>query len=120
MYRPQFPFPAAPEGFTWQPCIYQFDRSNTPALGTLTLSTGSVSGYIPLTLDKDAPFRLMAAKVSDAGVALLLFDPWTNQLMDDFVDPTLYASSLVPVTPLEGPGIDVPRGAVFQVRLQGE
>jgi hypothetical protein len=120
MYRPQFPLPPAPDGFAWQPCIFQFDRTNTPALGRLTLGTGQVSGYIPLKLDDDAPFTLLAVRISNAGVSLMLFDPFTNELMEDFVDPRLYASNTVPVTPLEGPGIDVRAGAVFTVRLQGE
>ena len=120
MYRPQFAFPAAPDGFTWQPCIYQFDRTTTPALGSLVLATGGVSGYIPLPLDHDAPCILLACRVSNAGVKIEFFDPWSNELMDDFVDPSLFASEFVQMTTLEGPGIEVPAGAVFTVRLQGE
>jgi len=120
MYRPQFPFPAAPEGFVWQPCMYQFDASNLPALGSLTLTTGQVTGHIPLQLDPDAPFMLLAIRIENVGVNILLFDPWSNQLMDDFVKPSLYAANQGAATVLEGPGIEVPAGSSFSVRLQGQ
>ncbi|HXU79229.1 MAG TPA: hypothetical protein VN794_21805 [Methylomirabilota bacterium] len=123
MYRPQFAFPEPPAGFTWQPCIYQFDAVNVPALGNLDLAAGQVSGHIPLPLDRDACFCLLAVKIQDGGVDILLFDPWSNQLMDDFVDPRIYASELPPAAPLEGlsagPGLMVPAGSRFSVRLQG-
>ena len=120
MYRPQFARPAAPEGFVWQPCIYQFSQVNVPALGSLTLSKGQETGYIPLPLDKDACFTLLAIKVQDGGVNVLLTDPWSNQLMDTYVRPSLYASENSPATVLEGPGIELPAGAVLTVRLQGQ
>lgn len=120
MYRPQFAMPAAPAGFAWQPCVYQFGEFNVPALGGLTLAAGEVSGHIPLPLDKDAPFVLLAVKIQNGGLDVLLFDPWSNQLMDSFVPPAIYASPLSPATVLEGPGIEVPAGAAFQVRLQGQ
>jgi len=119
MYRPQFAMPSAPEGFVWQPCVYQFDKYNLPALGHLTLLPGQESGHIPLRLDKDAPFVLLAIKIQNGGVNVLLFDPWSNQLMDDYVKPALYASEVPPATVLEGPGIEVPAGSIFTVRLQG-
>lgn len=112
--------PEAPEGFTWQPCLYQFDQSNLPALGGLALTTGQLSVLIPLMLDRDSPFMLLAVKISNAGVNVLLFDPWRNQLMDDFVRPALYASGFPPFTVSEGPGIEVPAGSMFTVRLQGQ
>jgi len=118
MYRPQFAFPAAPAGFQWQPCIYQFDQTNLPALGNLTLVSGQESGYIPLMLDHDAPFTLLAVRISNGGVKVLLFDPWSNQLMDDYINPPIYADDLL-ITVLEGPGIDVPAGSKFSVRFQG-
>ncbi len=120
MFRPQFPFPPAPRGFVWQPCLYQFSQNNVPALGNLNLAAGQQTGHIPLPLDKDAPFRLMAAKIQNGGVDVLLYDPEANQLMDTFVSPSEYANELQPFTVLEGPGIDVPAGAVFAVRLQGQ
>lgn len=120
MYRPQFALPAAPAGFLWQPCIYQFDQNNVPALGSLTLTAGQESGYIPLSLDRDACFMLLAVKIQNGGVNVLLFDPWLNQLMDDYVKPALYASEFSPATVLEGPGIEVPPGSAFSVRLQGQ
>lgn len=120
MYRPQFAYPAAPEGFVWQPCVQQFDAVNIPAFGNISLAKGQVSGYIPMELDSDAPFVLLAIRIQNSGLNVLLYDPWMNQLMDDFVDPRLYASELVPDTVLEGPGIEVPAGAVFQVRFQGQ
>lgn len=120
MYRPQFALPAAPKGFTWQPCIYQFDQNNTPALGELVLLSGQETGHIPLPLDPDAPFTLLAAKVTKGRFNLLLFDPWSNQLMDDYSRPELWASEDSPFTVLEGPGIELPAGAVLSVRLQGQ
>lgn len=120
MFRPQFAFPSAPPGYQWQPCIYQFSQNNVPAFGGINLAAGEVSGYIPLQLDQDAPFRLLGVKIENGGVDVLLFDPWSNQLMDDFVSPALYASELPPFTVLEGPGIEVDAGAVFSVRLQGQ
>lgn len=119
MYRPQFPFPAAPDGFVWQPCVYQFDQNNVPALGSLVLLPGQVTGHIPLPLDKDAPFVLMAIRVQNTPASLLLFDPWSNQLMDDFVPPQVFASNVPPSTVLEYP-IHVPSGALFAVRFQGQ
>ncbi len=118
MYRPQFPMRPAPAGFEWQPCLYQFDQSNLPALGSLSLLPGQESPHIPLPLDKDAPFVLLAARVSEAGINVMLFDPWSNQLSDTFVIPSEFASALQ-VTALEGPGIEVPAGSQFAVRLQG-
>jgi hypothetical protein len=120
MYRPQFAMPAAPEGFTWQPCMYEFSQNNVPALGSLVLSAGQETGHIPLQLDRDACFLLLAVKMSNGGVNVLLFDPWSNQLMDSYVRPALYASDLSPGTVLEGPGIEVPAGSMFTVRLQGQ
>jgi hypothetical protein len=118
VYRPQFPFPAAPEGFTWQPCIYQFDESNVPALGGLALSAGQESVFIRLSLDKDSCFVLHAVRISDAGFDIMLLDSWLNPLMDDYLSPSLY-SSPDHVTALEGPGIEVPAGSIFSVRLRG-
>jgi hypothetical protein len=120
MYTPQFILPDPPAGFVFQPCIFQFDASNVPALGLLTLTKGQESGYIPLLLDDDAPFVLKAIKIQNSGLNVLLFDPSSNQLMDGYVKPSLYASELPPSTVLEGPGIEVPKGSVFSVRLQGQ
>jgi hypothetical protein len=120
MYRPQFAMPQAPEGFAWQPCIYQFDQNNVPAMGSLALATGQESGHIPLPLDKDAPFTLLGVKIQNGGFNLLLFDPWSNQLMDTYIAPGLYASDVPPFTVLEGPGIELPAGAVLSVRFQGQ
>ena len=111
--------PPAPAGFEWQPCIYQFDQFNTPALANIALLPGQTSGNIPLKLDRDASFVLLACKVQNGGVNVLLSDPWSNNLMDDFLVPALFAGELSPWTVLEGPGLAVPAGAVFQVRLQG-
>lgn len=119
MYRPQFARPAAPEGFLWQPCAYQFDVTNTPALGNMSLAKGQESGRIPLELDHDAPFTLLAVKIANSGFNVKLTDPFGNHLMDDFVSPALYANQVPPATVLEGPGIEVPPGAVFIIRFQG-
>jgi hypothetical protein len=121
MFRPQFPLPAPPPGYVWQPCVYQFDKSNVPAFAAVTLVNGEESGHIPLKVDKDASFVLLAVKILFGGVNILLFDPWSDQLMDDYVNPQNYASNVVPATTLEGGnGLQVPAGSVFQVRLQGQ
>ena len=120
MYRPQFALPPAPEGFLWQPCVYQFDNTNTPAFGNMVLAKGQESGRIPLELDRDAPFTLLACKAANSGFNIRLTDPWGNELMDDFVSPALYANQVPPATVLEGPGIEVPPGAVFTIRFQGQ
>lgn len=120
MYRPQFPMADAPAGWEWHPCVYQFDSTNTPAFGNIVLSTGAETGYIPLHMDKDACFVLLACKIIADAFDVLLFDPFTNQLMDDFTPSTLYAESRVPVTTLEGPGIEAPAGSAFSVRLRGK
>lgn len=120
MYRPQFAMPQAPQGFVYQPCIYQFDQHNIPALGNLSLLPGQETGRIPLRLDHDAPFILLAVQILNGHVNLRLTDPFGNELMDEFLPPVLYASDAPFHTVLEGPGIQVPKGAVFQVRLQGQ
>jgi hypothetical protein len=120
MYRPQYAMPQAPTGWVYQPCVYQFDRTNTPAFASVVLATGAQTGDIPLHLDKDACFILLAVKVIADGFNLEIRDPWTNPLMDDFMNGDLWANRLPPCTALEGPGLEVPAGAVFTVRLQGQ
>ena len=120
MFRPQFALPAAPAGWVYQPCVYQFDRTNTPAFASVILASGAQTGDIPLRLDKDACFILLAVKIIADGFDLELRDPWTNPLMDGFISPDLYASGLPPSTAVEGPGLEVPAGAIFTVRLQGQ
>lgn len=119
MYRPQFALPAPPEGFVWQPCIYEFSQVNVPALGSLLLSTGQETGRIPLPLDKDACFTLLAVKIQQGGVNVWLEDPWGNDLSDTYVNPSQFAGELPPFTALEG-GIECPAGSQFSVRLQGQ
>jgi hypothetical protein len=118
VFRPQFPFPPAPPGFSWQPCVYQYDGTNTPVLGTLLLSSGQVSGHIPLHTDKDAPFLLMAIRVTGTETKILLLDQWWNYLVHDYVLPAMYGST-IPPTNLEGPWVEVPAGAVLQARFEG-
>lgn len=120
MYRPQFAIPDAPPGFVYQPCVYQFDRTNTPAFSNIVLPTGAESPYIPLHLDKDACFVLLAVKAIADGFNILLFDPWSNQLSETYVNTDLFAGRLPPAAVLEGPGLEVPAGSVFTVRLQGQ
>ena len=98
MFRPQFPQKPPPAGFVYQSCVYQFSQVNVPALGSLALAKGQESGYIPLQVDDDAPFVLMAIKIQNAGVNVLLWDPFNNPLMDDFQVPAQYASELPPPT----------------------
>ncbi len=120
MFRPQFAMPQAPAGWVYQPCVYQFDRTNTPAFAFVVLGAGDETGDIPLHLDKDACFVLLAVKVIADGFNIELRDPDTNPLMDTFISGDIYAERLVPATTLEGPGLEVPAGAVFTVRLQGQ
>jgi hypothetical protein len=120
VYRAQFAFPAAPPGYTWQPCIYQWDKTNVPALGSLSLATGQETGYIPLEFDKDAPFVMHGIKLGTGRVNVQLWDSDGNALMDTYVNPVQYASQLPPITTLEGPGIEVAPGAIFQLKLQGQ
>jgi hypothetical protein len=120
MYRAQFALPPAPAGFRWQPCVYQFDRTNTPAFASVVLPTGAESGYIPLHLDKDACFVLLAAKITADGFNVWLFDPWSNPLMDSYINADEFADGTSPAAVLEGPGLEVPAGSVFTIRLQGQ
>jgi len=120
MFRPQFPRTPAPPGFIWQPCVYQYDSTNTPAFVGLALAKNQESGYIPLVLDDDAPFVLMAIKAQHSIVNFQIWDPHGNELMDTYVNPAQYASDTVPYTILEGPGIECLKGTVFQIRLQGQ
>jgi hypothetical protein len=120
MYRPQFARKPAPPGFVWQPCIYQWDKNNVPALGSLSLAKGQESGYIPLQFDTDAPFVMLGIKLGTGAVNVQLWDSDGNALMDSYVNPVQYANQIPPWTALEGPGIEVAPGAIFQVRLQGQ
>lgn len=118
MFRPQFARPDAPEGFIWQPCIYQYDVTNTPAFQSLALVPGSETGYIPLDLDRDAPFVLLAIRMVTQGLNVQLWDPYNNPLMEDYTPPEEYAGHPPFTTILEGPGIECVKGGTFQVRLQ--
>ncbi len=120
MYRPQFAMPNPVKGFVWQPCVYQFDATNTPAFANIALVTNQETGHIPLSLDADVPFLLLGAKIQDSLVNVELWDPWGNMLMDGYLAPQLYASELPPFTVLEGPGIYCPAASVLQARLQGQ
>ena len=130
MYRPQFTYPDPPPGFEWQPCAYEFDTSNTPALFNLILPTGQLTGYIPLRLDNDAPFVLASVEIQSQSVNFELRDPWTNDLVDFNLDPLTgalvlalpvdYAPDVPPAAVLEGPWLFLPPGAVLSVRLQGQ
>ncbi len=121
MFRPQFtaPPPTPPPGFVWQPCVYEFDPTNTPAFAGISLSTGQETGYIPLTLDSDAPFYLLAIKIEHTTANFQIRDPQTNELIDAFVPPELFASNLPPAAVLEM-GVLCPKGSVLEVKLQGQ
>lgn len=60
MYRPQFAYPAAPDGCEDQRFHYSFDATNCPRLAVGQLPAGEHTGRIPLLLDEDAPFILLA------------------------------------------------------------
>lgn len=119
MFRPQFPCPPAPKGFVWQPCVYEFDVTNTPAF-RLSLAANQETGWIPMKLDSDAPFVLKAIKISRSGFNVILKDPHENELMNDYLDPVEFANNVPPFTILEGPGIECPSGSTFRVKLQGQ
>lgn len=120
MFRAQFPHNPPPVGFVYQPCIYQYDKNNVPALGSLALVKGQESGYIPLPTDQDATFIWMGAKVENGGVNVAFWDANGNPLMDTYIAPSEWAGELQPVTILEGPGIEIPPGGIIQVRFQGQ
>lgn len=111
--------PEAPEGFEWHMCAYEFDQTNTAAFVNIALSPGQEGPHIPLRLDHDVPFYLMAIRITFANVDVQLWDVWDNPLLDDFDQPAEYASASPPSTVLEGPWIACPPGSSFVVRLRG-
>jgi hypothetical protein len=116
VYRPQFPISPAPEGFEWVPTIYSFDATNTPAL-SLAITGTQQTDDIPLLLDDDADFYLMAIKVNAPLVKMILKDPYTAPLVDDFVSPLLWADDLQP-TVVETPGLYCPAGSALLAKFR--
>jgi len=120
VFRPQFPMPCPPEGFEYQPCVFQYDQTNTPGFAQVqSLASGQATGYIPLTLDNDAPFILLGIKIVNAGVEVQVWDPYTNPLLDDFLQPPEFASDVPQFCVLER-GIECPAGSNLTVRFEGE
>ena len=80
MYRPQFSYPLPAPPCEDQAVSYSFDSTNTPVLGG-TLAAGAQTGRIPLRLDKDADFYLLAFD-TQGGVSIRLEDGNGNPLSD--------------------------------------
>jgi hypothetical protein len=117
VYRQQFPIYPPPEGFEWVPTLYAFDGTNTPGL-FLALSNGQQTDDIPLLLDNDADYYVMAIKASDpASIDVLLKSPFTDPLSDDFVAPNLWADNFQP-TAIETPGLYCPAGSALLVKFR--
>lgn len=115
MYRPQFPFCPAPAGYRWEPVIYAFDTTNTPALSVL-LNPGEETDNIPLLLDSDADFYWCGTRFLFSGLDVQLKDPFTAPLMDDAEVPELEADSAMP-TVLEPLGCFCPKGSAILIRI---
>ncbi len=131
MYRPQYAFPAPPDGCLDQRFHYAYDQSNCPTLASGTLAAGAHTGRIPLQTDYDAPFYLLAIQQQTCGLQLRLEGPYADPLSDsgntiestNYEYPALYSDTdgggLVV---LEGDavpegGIYCPRGGVFNLYL---
>ena len=84
-YRPQFAYPAAPEGWEDQEFEYWFDLSNLPAF-QIALLPGQEIPNIVLQLQRDAEFRWRAVQVSNPGsfLGLRFRTPDGVYLQDDY------------------------------------
>jgi hypothetical protein len=94
IYRPQFPYLPAPEGFEDEDFIYYFDAQNTVAFGiVLALPPGEDFRDIPLQLQRDGEFRWRGVQVSNPGGALALQfqTPDGTALSDDYVPAEVYS-----------------------------
>ena len=117
MYREQFPFCPAPAGFKWEPIIYSFDPTNTPALSVL-LSSGQETDDIPLLLDSDADFYWCGTRASIGGLQMQLKIPYTNPVMDQPIEDALYAGLPLPPAVMEPLFTFCPKGSAVTVKLR--
>ncbi len=131
MYRPQFAYPVPPKECVDQRFHYSYDFTNTPYLNSGSLAAGAHSGRIPLQMDQDADFYLLALQHQPNGLQLRLETPFADPLSDsgnsvestNYVLPALYdqvdGAALVTI---EGDtngwgGIYCPRGGVLNLYL---
>ena len=99
MYRPQFAIPLPSPPCEDQSCMYSFDGTNTPAFSG-SLQPLAQTGRIPLHLDKNADFYLLAVS-TDLPVSLRIEDGKSNPLSDsentlqaqNFENPNLYSAT---------------------------
>lgn len=116
-HRPQFSVPNPDPDCSCDPEVFEFDGTNTPGLKVIALNVGDELRDVPLVLDQDGDFLLLGMRiVCTSGVDVLIRDPWTNPLMDDYVPPTLYADFNFVTS--DEPGIYCPSGAVFLLSLK--
>lgn len=88
-YRPQFAYPVPDTKCMEMRGHYSYDSTNTPSL-VGNLAAGARTGRIPLPLDRDADFYLLAIQQLSAGagihsaqnIQVRIEDPWTNPLSD--------------------------------------
>lgn len=91
MYRPQFAFRSAPEGFEDQTFSYIWDRTNTPLLANIfSLAVGQELRGVVLETQPDAPFLCRAWKFAGDyppgyQLGIRIKDPLGNYLDSDYV-----------------------------------
>ncbi len=131
MYRPQNVCPPAPADCVDQRFHYAYDKSNTPFLNSGTLAAGAHTGRIPLSMDQDAPFFLLAIQQAATGLQMRLETPHGEPLSDsgnanevlNYVFPALYSEvDGAAFVTLDGDacipgGIPCPRGGVLNLYL---
>jgi len=130
MYRPQYALPR-PRDCWEQRFHYSYDYTNTPVLDFGFLGVGAHTGRIPLYMDQDADFYLLAIQHQLNGLQLRLETPFGDPLCDsgntvettNYVLPALWdeTDGAGPVA-LEGDtsgwgGIFCPRGGVLNLYL---
>lgn len=128
MYRPQFPYSAAP-GFEDGDFDHYFDSTNTPLLNNTALASTGIIQNVPLALQADAPFYLRGIQVkgingADPVVAVQFKDPFENYLSDDFVPLDLWiapdATAQYFLNIAIEPEIRCPPGAVWWVNIRNQ
>ena len=125
MYRPQNAYPPAPSDCSDQRFHYAYDQSNCPTLNSGTLAAGAHTGRIPLQMDQDAPFFLLAIQQQASGLQLRLESPYSDPLSDsgnstevtNYVYPALYSETDgAALVTLDGE-IFCPRGGVLNLYI---
>jgi len=131
MYRPQYAFPAPLSDCLDQRFHYAYDASNTPTLAQGSLAAGGHTGRIPLQMDQDAPFYLLAIQQQASGLQLRLESPYADPLSDsgNTIESTNYVFSALysetdgaAVVTIDGDavpegGIYCPRGGVLNLYI---